>query len=81
MKNNLSDTNIAIKRIRTFLKTSYFSEIELLSLQLTEQQKKSIQYLLFEEFQSTTLSNSTSDIDKYFDLPLIHFKLFSKNQT
>jgi hypothetical protein len=83
MKNNLTDVDAAIERIQTFLKTTYPFEIDLLTLQLVEQQKKkSIQYLLLEEFQSTTsLSTSTSDIDKYFNTPPIQFKLSSENQT
>jgi hypothetical protein len=83
IKNNLAiDAETIVNRLRTFLRTTYPPEVELPSLQAPEQQKKSIQYSILEEFQSTTSGvASTSDIDRYFDTPPVHFRLSSEDQT
>ena len=83
IKSNLPETIAiaTIERIRTFLKVIYLLEVELPSLEVPAHKKESIQYSLLEEFQSVASLDNVSDIDQYFDIPLIHFKLsISDNQ-
>ena len=69
-----------IQRVRTFLKQTYPPELELPVHSSTEH--KSLEYKFLEEFETNTVSNNASDIDRYLDTFPITFKLNkSDNQT